>query len=70
MKLNKQLLVAAALLVSALSYAGPTHSTMTIYYSDASHTVAVGEKFFSCNAQTYLDGEVTPYYVIHIGGKC
>ena len=30
----------------------------------------VGEKFFTCNAQTIMDGEVTPYYEVRIGGKC
>lgn len=70
MKLKKQSLVAVALLVSALSYARPTNSVLTIYYLDESHTTVVGEKFFTCNAQTIMDGEVTPYYEVRIGGKC
>jgi hypothetical protein len=64
MKLNVKYMASAALLVSTLAYAAPMTGSYTVYYSDAAHTVVVGEKIFSCNSNTYMDGEVTPYYTI------
>jgi hypothetical protein len=66
MKLKAKHLATAALLVSTLAYASTASSTYTTYYSDATLTVVVGEKIFTCGNRVYTEGEVTPYYTIRI----
>ena len=70
MKLKKPFLAAAAIVVSTLAYASPAYDSHTIYYSDETHTVMVGDKYLSCSGRVYLDGVVTPYSEIRIGSKC
>jgi len=39
----------------------PSQSCDCIYYSDASHTTEVGERFVYCNGQIYRWGTTSPY---------
>jgi hypothetical protein len=54
-------LLALALFASSAVFAGPTLSWSQTYYSDASMTVAVGEKYVDCNGNIYNSGVVSMY---------
>jgi hypothetical protein len=73
-----RLLVLAALLAITASFiltpekkatARVCHEVEHYYYSDATYTVEVGEKFFYCNG-TYSWGTVTAYDFVIDGGSC
>lgn len=40
------------------------------YYSDASHTNAVGDGTRTCSGRFFSNGTVTPYYTIDISIPC
>lgn len=48
----------------------PQCSSETDYYSDASHSTQVGEKFIYCNGQTIITGTITSFKEIIITGAC
>ena len=68
MKLNlmTKLIAASALTISAAAMALPSHEKFRCYYTDASMTVAAGEKVITlCNIGTVNQmawGTATPYY--------
>lgn len=73
-----RLLVLAALMAVAVAYvltpekkvcARPCHEVEHYYYSDATYSVEVGQKFIYCNG-TYTWGTVTAYDVIIDGEPC
>lgn len=58
----KTALLAISVLVCAYATARPQYSFDITYYSDASHTTAVGGGWFTCSGQTHTYGQVTEYY--------
>lgn len=74
--ITKLVVLAALITVAALSlfadkkaFARPCHEVEHYYYSDATFTVEVGQKFLYCNG-TYTWGQVTQWDVIIDGETC
>lgn len=73
------LMLALALLAGAVSFTAPaeaisaggegTLADSTIFYSDDSYTVEVGERGFNCLGRFYRWGTTSPYYV-HVETYC
>jgi hypothetical protein len=47
---------------SSRAFAKPCFSIDTAYYSDASFTTQVGERYIPCDGQTWSWGTTSPYY--------
>jgi hypothetical protein len=67
---RKLFLLAGAVVLLAMSLvlgaprtaaALPSQSCDCLYYSDASHSTEVGERFVFCNGQIYRWGTTSPY---------
>ena len=63
------LMLALALLAGAVSFTAPAEAVIvggysygTIFYSDASFTVEVGERYRDCSGYFYRWGTTSPYY--------
>lgn len=46
------------------------YSTVTFYYSDASHTQQIGYRYIDCTAHGTLYGTTSPYYTIENIDAC
>ncbi len=59
---KKVLLIAAGVIgLSTAAIAGPKFLIETVYYSDATKTVIVGESIQSCNGNYFTTGQQTQY---------
>ncbi|WP_143275726.1 DUF6289 family protein [Brevundimonas sp. SH203] len=68
-KIGLGLFVAVAAFAGAAS-AVPRHHEYVIYYSDDTHTTAVGSYTSTCSGRFYQQGVVTPYAEVIIDQEC
>lgn len=59
---------ATGLLAGGPATAVPMNMIYTVYYSDATYTEEVGEKYLSCQGKTFIYGVVTAYKIVTTEG--